>query len=400
MKIFLCNQHFYQVGGSETMFFKLIDFLKNEGYDIVTLGVSAEKNVKIDGIKSYFTKSYLQQRKIRMPLNRIFNLHAYKVTKKLIREENPNIAHFYNTSLLSPSPILACLESKIPTIKTFNDYEHLCPDSSKTRWSKFCEKEMSILNCMSCDRKNINPSLPVILYYTTIIKNVELKIFKKIHCISICKIIQKALLQSGIKSELIYQSITLPKYVPPIKFTGNILYAGRLSKEKGVDQLIKALDIVRKKFSKIKLIIAGDGKERKNLENLVKILSLEKNVEFLGWVDRESLKKIYENVDFAVLPSVWQEPFGLTGLEAMSYGRPVIAFDVGGISEYVENKKNGFLVKVYDVKSLAEKITILLENEKMLEKFSKNSIKTSKKFSDEIFFKKIKNFYDKVSSCQ
>lgn len=398
MNILLCNQYFYRVGGSETMFFKLLNFLQNQGHKIITLGLISEKNIRINGVKSYFTKSYLQQKKIEIPLNRIFNLHAYKLTKKIIKKEKPDMAHFYNTSLISPSPIIACIENKLPVVKTFNDYEHLCPDSSKTKWHKFCNNEMSFLNCFTCDRRNINPSLSVIIYYNTFIKNFELEIFKKIHCVSICKIIQNALLQSKIRSELIYQSIDLPKKIPGIKFTGNILYAGRLSKEKGVKYLIKSLNFVKKDFPKVKLLIAGEGPERIYLEKLVKNLKLENNVKFLGWLSKESLKKIYENIDFVVLPSIWQEPFGLTGLEAMSYGRPVIAFSVGGINEYVINNENGFLVDVFDIKSMAEKIKILLNDEKTLLKFSKESIKKSKEFSDDVFFDKIKKLYSKVIS--
>jgi len=396
MKILLCNQYFHPTGGSETMFFKLLNFLKNEDNDIITLGVQSDKNIKIEGVKSYFTKSYLQQNKLKTPVNRIFNLHAQKIAENIIKKEKPEIAHFYNTSLISPSPIISCLKHKIPVIKTFNDYEHVCPDSSKTRFRNFCEKEMSLMYCLSCDKRNVNPSLPIILYYNTIIKKVELGIFKKVHCISICKIIQKALLQSGIKSELIYQSIDLPMKIPELKFTKKILYAGRLSKEKGIDYLIKAMNIVKQKFKKAKLLIAGDGKDKERLEKIVKELKLESNVKFLGWLSKDQLRKLYEDVDFIVLPSIWQEPFGLTGLEAMSYGRPVIAFDVGGINEYVDNGENGFLVKVFDIETLAEKMIELLENEKTLRKFSEKSIEKSKYFSNEIFFKKIKKFYRKV----
>ncbi len=396
MKILLSNQYFYQAGGSETMFFKLLNFLKNEGHDIVTLGMYHAKSMKIDGVKSYFTKSYLQQEKIKIPINRIFNLHAYKVTQKIIERERPDLAHFYNTSLISPSPIIACLKNKIPTIKTFNDYEHVCPDSSKTKHSKFCQKEMSLLNCLTCERSNVKPSLPIVLYYNYVIKHFELNIFRKIHCISICKIIQSALLQSNIKSTLIYQSIDIPENPPKLNFTKNILYAGRLSKEKGVKYLIYAMKNVVEDFPKAKLLIAGEGKERKYLEYLTKSLGLKKNVEFLGWLNKDQLKELYKNIDFIVLPSIWQEPFGLTGLEAMSYGRPAIAFNVGGISEYIDNGKNGFLIDVFNFNELSEKIKELLTNEKKLKEFSLSSIKKSKEFSNEIFYKKIKEFYSKV----
>jgi glycosyltransferase involved in cell wall biosynthesis len=69
---------------------------------------------------------------------------------------------------------------------------------------------------------------------------------------------------------------------------------------------------------------------------------------------------------------------------------------VGGIKEYVDNRDNGFLVNVFDVENLAKRMIELLENEKMLKKFSEKSIEKSKYFSNEIFFKKIKKFYRKV----
>ncbi|MBU5689733.1 MAG: glycosyltransferase [Candidatus Aenigmatarchaeota archaeon] len=394
MKILLSNQFFYNVGGTETMFFKLLNFLKKEGHELIVITVESKKNLNINGIKIYYVKSYVQQNRFMSPLNRIFNYNSYKITKKIIEMEKPDIAHFYNTSLISSSPILACLKNKIPTIKTFNDYEHLCPDSSKTKWSKFCDKEMGIFNCLKCDRRNVNPSLLTVLYYNTIIKNFELSIFRKTINVSICETIKKALDQSKIDSRVIYQSIYLPKNIPKLKYTANILYAGRLSKEKGVNYLIEAFSNLKNKNAK--LLIVGDGPERKKLENLAKNYGLSQRIKFLGFVDKSTLQNLYEDVDFIVLPSVWQEPFGLTGLEAMSYGRPVIAFDVGGISEYVSNNENGFLVDVFNVKSLAEKMETLLSDKDLLLKFSKNSIETSKKFSDEIFYKKIKNLYRNV----
>jgi len=219
MKILLCNQYFYPAGGSETMFFKLLDFLKSEGHEIVTLGMISPKNIKIDGVKSYFTKSYLEQSNFLRPINRIFNWDAYKITKKIIKDEKIEIAHFYNTSLISPSPILACLESKIPTIKTFNDYEHLCPDSSKTKKFRFCRNEMGLINCLTCDRSFVKTNIFIVIYYNTIIKHIELNIFRRINCVAISETIQKTLDQSRIDSKLIYQSISLPKTYPKLKFS-------------------------------------------------------------------------------------------------------------------------------------------------------------------------------------
>jgi len=393
MKILLCNQYFYPAGGSETMFFKLLNFLKSEDHEIVTLGMESPKNIKIDGVKSYFTKSYLQQSKLKIPINRIFNLHAYKVTEKIIEKEKPELAHFYNTSLISPSPIIACLQHKIPVIKTFNDYEHVCPDSSKTRFGKFCSKEISLIHCLTCDRQNIKSSLATVLYYLSFIKFLELAIFRKTVNISSSKSIHDALLQSGIKSKIVYQSVYLPQKIEKVKHTKNILWAGRISKEKGLIYLIRAMKEVIKELPEANLLVAGTGKEEEKIKKIVKTWNLDKNVKFLGWLSKNEINKLYEDVDFLVMTPIWQEPFGLIGLEAMAFGKPVISFDAVGPKEIIKNNFNGFLIKCKDSSGLAKKIIELLKNKEMIEEFSMNARKKAEEFSDKRFFNNILNIY-------
>jgi len=84
---------------------------------------------------------------------------------------------------------------------------------------------------------------------------------------------------------------------------------------------------------------------------------------FFGWVDDKILGDLYAQCRVVAVPSVWPEPFGLTGLEAASFGKPVVAFDVGGIPQWLEDGQNGFLVESQNVDQLSEKISLLLENE-------------------------------------
>ena len=94
----------------------------------------------------------------------------------------------------------------------------------------------------------------------------------------------------------------------------------------------------------------------------------------------------YNSAAVVVVPSRWQEPFGLIGGEAYSYFKPVIAFDVGGISEWLKDKETGFLVKEGDVVAFAEKIEFLLNNPKEAEKmgYAGNSL-MKQKFNDDIY---------------
>lgn len=138
-----------------------------------------------------------------------------------------------------------------------------------------------------------------------------------------------------------------------------ILYVGILSKRKGVKYLIKAMDIVRKRTIDIKLIIVGDGAERKYLKSLVKRLNLQKFVEFTGFVNEEKLIDYYRDADIFVFPSL-KEGFGQVLVEAMACGIPVISTNTSAIPEVVGNA--GILVKPRNSKALAEAIIKLIED--------------------------------------
>ncbi|MBN2828845.1 MAG: glycosyltransferase family 4 protein, partial [Candidatus Cloacimonetes bacterium] len=136
-----------------------------------------------------------------------------------------------------------------------------------------------------------------------------------------------------------------------------LLYVGQLIKGKGVDYLLQA---VSKIFHPLRLIIVGAGNEETNIRNMIKNLKLEDRVELIGWTT--DVEKYYRQADVVVVPSRWQEPFGLVGLEAFAYQTPVVAFNVGGISEWLSDQKTGLLAKPRDVKDLAVKIESLIGN--------------------------------------
>jgi len=138
-----------------------------------------------------------------------------------------------------------------------------------------------------------------------------------------------------------------------------ILFSGRIVRTKGLDLLLEALSYVREKFT---LIVAGDGPDLERSQVLCRQLGLDDTVRFVGWCDPDSHAGNYRQASLLVVPSVWPEPFGMVGIEAMSYGKPVVAFNVGGIPEWLEDGATGFLVKPYDVKEMAEKINYLLEH--------------------------------------
>jgi len=150
----------------------------------------------------------------------------------------------------------------------------------------------------------------------------------------------------------------------PIPAAPRLLFAGRLEREKGVDRLLLA---ARRLPGEWTLTVAGGGADLSRLQRLAARLGISDRVSFVGWTTRERLAALYREARVIVVPSLWPEPFGIVGLEAMSHGRPVVAFDGGGIREWLADGRTGFLVRRGDVKGLAERIGDLLRDDKLAE---------------------------------
>ncbi len=162
----------------------------------------------------------------------------------------------------------------------------------------------------------------------------------------------------------------VPEELLDLQDLPKIAFVGRLSPEKGAPVLIDAMPDILKETPELKALFVGEGEQREELESQVQRLGLKSKILFLG--ARDNVRKILQNVDLLVAPSV-EEAYGLVALEAMSVGCPVVASRVGGLVEVVQDGETGVLVPPNDSKLLAENITNLLQNPQQLGFFSKNA---------------------------
>jgi glycosyltransferase involved in cell wall biosynthesis len=144
----------------------------------------------------------------------------------------------------------------------------------------------------------------------------------------------------------------------------SILFVGRLIERKGVQHLIRALGAVRER-TPARLVIIGDGPERAHLEELARGAGVAEHVDFRGRVSDEQLRRAYATAKVFVLPSVLDarqdtEGLGVVLLEAMNYSVPVVASDIGGITDIVQHERTGLLVPPGDETALAAALTRLL----------------------------------------
>lgn len=154
-----------------------------------------------------------------------------------------------------------------------------------------------------------------------------------------------------------------------IKDEFTFLFVGRLEARKGLQVLIKAFKNVFNKYKKVKLVIVGSGNQA-SFQKLANSLNISNGITFMGRVDDLSLKKLYNLCDVFVSPSLL-EGFGLTLLEAMATGKPVIATRVGGFLEIVKDGENGVLVHPNNINELASALTFFMENPDLAKRIGK-----------------------------
>jgi len=195
-------------------------------------------------------------------------------------------------------------------------------------------------------------------------------------------------------------SIDLPdRFIPEEEKENVILFVGRMINWKGGHILIQAAKILKDEGIDIKLRMVGDGADRPQWENLARSLGV--NAEFTGYLFGEKLIEQYKKALIFALPSlgdpkVWMESLGVVLLEAMIYGNPVIASNMGGPVEIVKNSQAGFLFEPGNPKDLAEKLKTLITNDKLRKEMARRGYEFAQKFTPDAVARQTLEIYKKI----
>lgn len=154
----------------------------------------------------------------------------------------------------------------------------------------------------------------------------------------------------------------------------SILFVGRLIWRKGVKYLVDAMPHILSEYPDTKLVLVGNGEQKRFLQRRIKKLRIQNSVLFLSNISRERLYSLYREASVYVQPSLY-EPCGIAILEAMSMGKPVVASRVGGIPELITNGKEGLLVEPRNSLQLARAITNIFSDESLRKKLANNATK-------------------------
>ncbi len=165
----------------------------------------------------------------------------------------------------------------------------------------------------------------------------------------------------------------------------------RLHPVKGADIFIKALKIVRDKNIEARAIIAGSGPQKEALEQLTDELGLNDHITFIGWVTDKS--QFYKNIDIFIMPSRI-EPFGITAIETIAAGCPMIASDCKGPTSFIKDGQEALIVPKENVQELASAMTNLLSDQRLRDDMLYHQAISAKNFTPKVIITNLENSLD------
>ncbi len=410
MKILLVHKFWRKVGGAEVYFQDVARILRTQGHEvkIYTTDFNAEgsrdvytrdENV-VFGETVEYLKGPLLERIKNIP-SVIYSKKNKTGFKKLLREFRPDVVHVFAIYItITPSILDACREEGIPVVMSCNDYKHICPNYRLFHHGRICEDckggkyYKAVVN--NCCKHSIAVSIISAAesythdYLNVWKKNISIFLFESRFMLNKTAEFWG---EGTAQLDFIGKPFNANQFKASEGDSGYILFIGRLSDEKGVDILIKAMQA----NPDIPLKIAGSGNYRPQLEALSAGLGLT-NIEFLGSKYGDELEMLFSNCRFVVVPSIWHENFPYVMMEAFARGKAVIGSDKGGIPEYITEGETGFVFPSHDSKTLANHIRQLFNDPKKAREMGlKAKALADSQFTDLIFYQRLSAVYEKVA---
>ena len=320
-----------------------------------------------------------------------FSKKYYEEVKKIIEKNSIDLVHIHNFyPLLTPSVFKASKDAGAKVVHTLHNYRLWCISGIFYRDGfgicELCTKtKFSLQGIFSkCFRKSMIQSILAQLsfwYYRTN------KIFDNIDYFFVLTNFQKEKVKSlGIdENRIVLKPNSLNMTFDKNLDKKNYIYVGRLEESKGIYTLLEEWNTLDEEFI---LTIIGGGEIEEGLKSKYN----KSNIIFKGKCSREETLKSISKAKYLIQPSVLYETFGLTIIEAMSFGVPVIGYNIGTRGDFIKDGINGFLTKEIDLKEVIEKSFDFLEYENM----SKNAIETARLYENDYVIENQINIYKRV----
>ena len=358
MKVLMANKFFFRKGGAEIVMFQERNFLLRSGEEVIDFSMQDERNCESPYESHFVSRKDYEGRnltKIGLALSLVHSREAVSKIAALIDKMRPDLMHCHNVyHQITPSIISVAKSRGIPVVLTLHDFKPVCPVYLRLRAGRPCSL------CLDGDFRQVlmnrcaggSVGASALLYAEAAIQR-WLGSYEKVdRFLAPSRFMRDAALhrfRSG-QVALLYNGVDTAELEVSTRDEGYALYLGRLSREKGVETLLQAHEAA----GTWDLVIAGTGPLERGLQMRYR------NARFVGQLSGQALKAAIGGASAIVVPSEWYENCPMSVLEAMAYGKPVVASRIGGIPELVVDGETGVLFEPGDAADLRRHVSRLM----------------------------------------
>jgi glycosyltransferase involved in cell wall biosynthesis len=381
-KILEIHNYYQQSGGEDVVFAAEKKLLESRGHEVFSY---IDKNTRIK-----------TQNRISAATNTIWSGTSYRRIRKMIQISRPDIAHIHNTFLaISPAAYYACRDEGVPVIQTLHNFRLLCPAATFFRDGHVC------VECLGAPLAW--PSVVHGCYHSSRLQSATVAAMLAAHSaigtwnnlvdvyLALTEFMRQKMIEGGLPASRI---VVKPNFVSdPGAGDGKGgfgLFVGRLAPEKGIETLLAAGGNMP-----IKIKIAGGGP----LVDTVRKFAAEhpSTVEYLGELDHENVIGLMQSAAFLVFPSLWFEGFPMVIAEAFACGLPVIASNLGAMTELIADQETGFLFTPGRHEDLSAKVHWAIDNPAKLSQIRMQARREyENKYSEQAGYTNLINVYNGV----
>jgi glycosyltransferase involved in cell wall biosynthesis len=403
VRIAFANNYYYLRGGSERVFFDEISELKGAGHQVAVF--SREHASNLPTPYSRYFPPHLQYegvpvaRKVSAAASLVYSDQCGRRFGELLEDFRPDLVHGHNIYGRLTTAVLDSARTRdVPTVMTLHDHKLICPSYLMLSRGAVCERceGRKYYHCLleRCHKGGVLPSL---VYTIEAYRNSFLGKYRGVrYFLCPSAFLKEKHARYGIpeeRLEIVPNFLRMEEYLPGDEGGEYVVYAGRLSKEKGLSTLLRAVEGLD-----VPLRIVGDGPMRESLEVRVRE-RCQKNVVFEGYKTGVELATMFRRSLFVVFPSEWYENAPMSILEAFAYGKPVIGANIGGVPEMITDGETGFLFPPGDAAALRERIRHLAERPSLVLSMGRKARRrVEERHTPEVHMKRLTDVYAKALS--
>jgi glycosyltransferase involved in cell wall biosynthesis len=368
MRILYCNKYNFPFSGTEAYLFEVMELMRSRRHDVALFSMADPRGEPTRYDHHFVSHIDFKSQAVGLPdcarkaAHALYSTEARKKLREMILDFRPDVAHVRNIyHHLSPSIFWELRAQKVPVLYHLNDFKLICPSYNMVSRGVACEKchGGKFLNVVTEGCYNGPPGSAWVLaaeaYAHKWMRTHEKCVDR---FLAPSQFVKDKLTENGwdaSRIDVLQHFQRIPDQTP-FNFGSDapILYFGRLSAEKGIADLVRAMQRV----PEIRLFVAGDGPQRSELEQLTRDLRLT-NVSFTGHLSGAALDSLIASARFTVLPSRAYETMGKSILESFASGRAVVASDLGSRRELVRGGQTGLLFRAGDIDQIAHVISQL-----------------------------------------